>query len=219
MIFQAWPRQFAVDLDLARAELKGPVDQFQRVSRQRRRQERAVIIRTVADDLSRDDDLWKRLVCQLEMRDTFVVLEKDVESRLVLFDQVRLEDQRLDLVIDDNELKIRDHAYELPRLRILVSARLEILPHAVAQVFCLADIDDLAGGIFVKVNAREQSAAALAFRLMSHLNFTILERANKKRPPTTTKCRGRIQEETMSRLALNCRKQKTDKNSYDCDRW
>ena len=48
MIFEARPRQLAVDLDLARAKLKRPIDQIQRFSRERRRQERTVITRAVA---------------------------------------------------------------------------------------------------------------------------------------------------------------------------
>ena len=38
----------------------------------------------------------------------FVVLEQHVESRLVLFDEVGLEHERLDLVVDDDEFEIGD---------------------------------------------------------------------------------------------------------------
>ena len=88
------------------------------------------------------------------MRVLLVVLEKDVKSRLMLFDEIGLEDESLNLVIDNDELKILDKLDHSPRFRVHVAARLEILSYAVAQAFRLADIDDLARGIFVEINAR-----------------------------------------------------------------
>lgn len=88
------------------------------------------------------------------MRVRFVVLKKYVESRLVLFDQIRFEHQRLDLVIDDDKLEIGYLFYKLPRFRIMISARLKVRPHTISQVLRLADIQDLAHRIFMNVDAR-----------------------------------------------------------------
>ena len=67
MVFETWAGEFAVDLDLAGSELKGTIDQVQRVASHRRRQKRAVIAGAVTHDLSRDDDLWEWFVRELEM--------------------------------------------------------------------------------------------------------------------------------------------------------
>ena len=152
MIFQTGAGKFAVDLDLAGAELEGAVYQIQCVAGERRRQERAVIIRAVADDLSRNDHLRERLIREFQMRVRFIVLEENIEARLMLFDEVRFQDEGLDLVIDDDKFKIGDHFNQLPRLRVLMPARLKILTNAVSQVLCLADVNDLAGGIFMDIN-------------------------------------------------------------------
>lgn len=87
------------------------------------------------------------------MRVRFVVFEKHVEARLVFLDEVRLEYQSLDLVIDDDELKIGDEFHELPRFGVVTAARVKVRPHAVSQVFRLTDIDDLSGSVLMNVNA------------------------------------------------------------------
>jgi hypothetical protein len=45
---------------------------------------------------------------ELQVRVRLVVLKFDVVARLVLFDEARFEDQRLDFVVGDDELEIRD---------------------------------------------------------------------------------------------------------------
>ena len=86
------------------------------------------------------------------MRIRLIVFEEDIEARLVLLDEVRLENQGLDLVVHDDELEIRDQPDQLSRLRIVITARLKIRPDAVAKVLCFADIQDLAGLIPVNVD-------------------------------------------------------------------
>ena len=68
--------------------------------------------------------------------------------------QIRLEDESFDLAVDDDELKIGDQLHQLTRLVILMTAGLEILTNPISQVLCLADVDDLAGRIFVDINTR-----------------------------------------------------------------
>ena len=71
----------------------------------------------------------------------------------MVFDEVRFQHQCLDLVVDDDEFKIGDHFYKLLCLRVLMTTRLKVLADAIAQVLSLADVDDLAGGIFMNINA------------------------------------------------------------------
>jgi hypothetical protein len=88
------------------------------------------------------------------MRVRLIVFKQDIETRLVFLDQIGLENESFDLVIDDDELEIRDGFDQSPGLGVLVSARLKILPHAIAEVLGLADIQDLPISILVQVDAR-----------------------------------------------------------------
>ena len=65
MIFETRTRQFAVDLDLAGAQLEGSIDEIQRVASKNSGQKRPVIAGAIADDLSCDHDLRIRFVRQL----------------------------------------------------------------------------------------------------------------------------------------------------------
>src|SRR5438128_12610092 len=70
----------------------------------------------------------------------------------MLFDKVGLEHEGLNLIIDNNKLKICDYLNKLPRLWIVISARVEIRPHAVSQVLGLADINDLPSLVFMDID-------------------------------------------------------------------
>ena len=152
MIFEARTSQFAVNVDLARPQLKRAIDQIERFAGEDSGQKRAVIVRAVANDPPGDDDLRKRLIGQFQVRVRLVVLQKDVEPRLVLFDQVRFEHERLDLVIDDDKLKIGDEFDQIARLGVEIAARLKVLTDTAAKVFGLADIDDLARRVLVNID-------------------------------------------------------------------
>src|ERR1043166_1154304 len=153
MIFETRARQFAIDLDLASAELKRAVDQIQSIPRDRRRQKRPVITGTVPLDPARDNYFWKCLICQFQMRIRFVIFEKDVEPRAMLFEQVGLKNERFDFVVHNDKLKIRDHPHKLTCLWIVIAARLKIRSHAVSQIFRFPDVDYLSGSILMYVNA------------------------------------------------------------------
>jgi len=104
------------------------------------------------------------------VRILLVVLEHDVESRPMLFDQVRFKHQRFSFVIDDYEFKVGDQFPELVRLPIRF-AGLKIRPHAVAKILGLTDVDDLAHRIFMNVYAR---GGRKCFELFLKRHITIL---------------------------------------------
>src|SRR5690606_11864356 len=116
VIFEAGPRQFSVDLDIAGAKLESAVDEVECFPRRIPRQERAVVVAAVADDVERENYFWDRFVRELQMRVLLVILEHHVETRLVLFDQVRFENQGLDLIVDNDVLKIGDQLVKLAGL-------------------------------------------------------------------------------------------------------
>ena len=71
----------------------------------------------------------------------------------MLFYEVRFQNKGLDLVVDHDEFKVCDNSDELLGLRIMVSARLEIRTYPVSQILSLTDVDDLARGILMNINA------------------------------------------------------------------
>ena len=86
-----------------------------------------------------------------------VVLELDVEARLVLLDERVLQQQRLLLVRGDDRLDVGDDALE-QRHEVAAVARggLEVLADPVAQDRRLADVDRLAAPVLHDVDARRR---------------------------------------------------------------
>src|SRR3712207_8041851 len=56
-------------------------------------------------------------------------------------DEVRLQDERLDLGVGDDELQIGDSLDQLARLAVVPAPRLEVGADAVAEVLRLPDVD------------------------------------------------------------------------------
>ena len=109
VILQTRPRRFAVDLDVAGAQLERSIDYIDRFACKTCRQKGSEIKCAIALDATRDHHFRKRLVDgQLQMRIRLVVLEFDVVTRLVLFDERGFEDQRFDFIVGDDEFEICD---------------------------------------------------------------------------------------------------------------
>ncbi len=94
--------------------------------------------------LERDPDEGKRLV----------VLQVEIVAGLVLVHQVALEDERLVFAAGDDVLDVAELRHQPGGLGIEVAGFLEVRPHPVPQVAGLADVDDLAPGVPVQVDAR-----------------------------------------------------------------
>ena len=83
-----------------------------------------------------------------------VVAQPDVERRTVTFDEVLLEMERLDLAAGDDRLDPRRPLDERVDAEPVVAAPgLEVLAHAGAQRFGLADVEDLVGLVAEEVDA------------------------------------------------------------------
>ncbi len=76
-----------------------------------------------------------------------VVLEVRIEKRAVLVDEVLLQHERLVLVVDDEVVEGVDGLHEQGNLCAIV-LEVHVLAHARPQLLGLADVDDLAGGVF-----------------------------------------------------------------------
>lgn len=83
----------------------------------------------------------------------FGVLEQDIVLRLVLLDEIVLEQKGVSLSIDHGILRIRYLGHKYPRLRIEPLRGHEILRHALVEVLCLTYIYDNPLGVIISVNS------------------------------------------------------------------
>jgi len=90
---------------------------------------------------------------ELKVRVPLVVLEPDVEVRLVHLDQVVFENQGFFLGARHDDLEVGDELDHLARKDRVPAILSEIRAHAAPQAARLADVDDLALGVLVQVHA------------------------------------------------------------------
>ena len=88
-----------------------------------------------------------------EVRVRLVVLEPDVEPRLVPLDQVELEEERLDLVLGDDPLDVVGGLHHLVRALRQRRRRGEVVRQPAAQALRLPDVDHPALGVEELVRA------------------------------------------------------------------
>ena len=137
----------------AGAQREDLADGVERLAHGRRAVERPEVAAAVLDDAPRDQHARPRsLHRDLDADVALVVLQPDVVARLVLLDQVVLEDQRFLLVRRDQRLEVGEPADQEAHLAALVAAA-EVAAHARAQALRLADVDDLPVRVLQQVHA------------------------------------------------------------------
>ena len=160
VVQQAGPleRPLAVlDVDRAGPEREQPPDEVHRLVDARRRGVRTEVAAAVGRQLAGPLDP-REVVGQgdLDVRVALVVLEPDVEARLVALDEVGLEEQRLADRVDLGDLDVDDPIDDLADAMVSAVAGDLLLPvaaDAVAQALGLADVQDVAPGVLHQVHA------------------------------------------------------------------
>ena len=127
---------------------------------------RAEVVRAVVADVAHDLDAREHValrgaltfglgIDEPQHEVLLVVAQLDVELRLMLLDQVVLEEQRLLRRADDDRLDLGDGPSEKSCCdeEALVAAFAKILTDARAKVLRLADVDHLALGVFEEIDA------------------------------------------------------------------
>jgi len=94
-----------------------------------------------------------RLPLDLDVRIALVVLQPDVEVRLVALDEIRFEQQRFQLGVGDDPLEIGNLGDEALRLGRVIAGGVKVRSDAVAQIDGFADVDDLAARVEVLIDA------------------------------------------------------------------
>ncbi len=180
LVLQAGAAAVVQDVVGARAQLEVAVDDAQRLPAGGRRVVRAEVGGAVVAQLAHDLEagpLGGGVEAQHEV--IFVVLEVDVEARLMLLDERVLEEQRLLLVRGDDRLDVGDDALEQRHeVAAVARGRLEVLAHAVAQHGGFADVHGLAAVILHDVDAggRGQALEDLGERLALGRDLALAQR-------------------------------------------
>jgi len=89
----------------------------------------------------------------LDVRILLVILEADIVLGPVAFDQLIFQDQRFQLGVGDHPLQVCDVRDQAPGLGAVLALLLEVGAHAVAQIHCLAHVDDAALVVAIDVAA------------------------------------------------------------------
>ncbi len=143
VVLQARPFALAVDRLAAGAQRKDDAHEVDQLAQAGGVRVGAEVARAVVAHDAREHDARERLVRDLEIREALVVAQPHVERRLMALDQVRFEDQRFDLVRDDDRAHVDDALDHLHRAVRVRGAVLEVRAHAAAQRDGLADIQNL----------------------------------------------------------------------------
>ena len=106
------------------------------------------------DDVAGRMDAGKPLLADDDGRVGLVVLELDVVSRLVLFDEAVLEEQGVHLGGHHDEPDVGNLLDEQPGLAVLVGLLAEVAGHSLLEAFGLADVEQCALRIIVLIHPR-----------------------------------------------------------------
>ena len=115
---------------------------------------RAIVNAAIFAQAPRDIDTREALgERELYVGIRFVIAQQNVEARFFLLDEMVLKRERFLIVGDDDVIDIDGLANQRAGFCVFPASLMKIRGDAGAQVLRLADIDDLALGVFVEVHA------------------------------------------------------------------
>ena len=161
VVLQTRPGMVAPEVEVAGRDQKVAVDQLDHAVGQAGRQIGSVVAAAVLLQAPGDIDPRKAFAQrEFDVRIGLVVAQQDVEARLLLLDEVVFQRQRFFFVVDDDVLEVDGFAQQGAGLGVLGRALEKIRTHPGAQVFRLADVDDLTLCVFVQIHARRGGQGA-----------------------------------------------------------
>jgi hypothetical protein len=144
----------AREVDLAGGDEEAAVDEVDEAVGQVAGEVGAEVGGTIAAQAAGDEDLGVAVgEGELDVGVGLVIAQEDIEAWLALLDEVVFEGKGLVLVGDDDVIDVDGLAHERAGLGVGLRSFEEVRADARAQVFGLADVDDLALGVFVEVAA------------------------------------------------------------------
>ncbi len=154
VVLQAGAGMVAREIDLATGDEKAAMDELDDAIGEVAGKVRAVVGGAVFAQAARDEDFGKAVgERELDVGVGLVVAEQDVEARLALLDEVVFEREGFVLVGDEDVVEVDGLAHERAGFGVGLRGFKQIGADAGAKVLGLADVDDLALGVFVEVDA------------------------------------------------------------------
>ena len=163
VVLQAGLGVVARQIHFARRHQKTAMDEVHQPMRQVGRKKRAVIRCPVLAQPPRHVNPRIALVGEFHVGIRLVVAQQNVETRLVLLDQVVLERQRFLFVVHQDVVDIARFGDQRAGLDVGQLILGEIAAHAVAQNLRLAYVDHPAAGVFVQIHAGSEGQQSYFF--------------------------------------------------------
>ena len=154
VVLQAGAGMVAGEIDLATGNEKAAMDELDDAIGEVAGKVGAVVGGAVLAQAAGDEDFGKAVgQRELDVGVGLVVAEQDVEAGLALLDEVVFKGQGFVFVGDQDVVEIDGLAHQRAGFGVGLGGFQEIRADARAQVFGLADVDDLALGVLVEIHA------------------------------------------------------------------
>ena len=151
---QAGAGVVAGEVDLAGGDQEGAVDEVDEAVGEVAGEVGAEVLAAIFAELACDKDLGVAVAQgEFDVGVGLVVAKEDVEAGLALLDEVVFKGEGFALVVDGDVVDVDGLAHEGAGFGIALRGFEEVGADAGAEVFGLADVDDLALGVFVEVAA------------------------------------------------------------------
>jgi hypothetical protein len=176
VVLEAGVGVLAVEVDVATGNFEVAVDKVDEAVGEVGGEVGAVVL-AVFFEAAGDVDAGEFFVGDFQVGVGFVVAEEDVEAGLVLLDEVVFEGEGLLFVIDEDVVDVVGGGEEGACAGVGETVLVEVAADAVAEAFRLADVEDLAFGVFIEIHAgleRELGGflAEAEDRLLWHESYT-----------------------------------------------
>ena len=150
VVLQAGARVVAGEVDLAAGQKKAAMDEVDDAVGEVAGEVGAVVDAAVAAEAAGDEDFRPAIAeGELYIGIGFVVAQQDVEAGLALLDEVVFQRERFVLVVDEDVVDVDGIAHEGAGFGVGLGGFKEVGADPGAEVFGLADVDDLAVGVFI----------------------------------------------------------------------
>ena len=154
VVLQAGARMVAREIDFATGDEKAAVDEFDDAVGEVAGKVGAVVGGAVFAQAAGDEDFGEAIgEGEFDVGVGLVVAEQDVEARLALLDEVVFKSEGFVLVGDEDVVDVDGLAHEGAGFGVGLGGFKKVGADAGAEVLGLADVDDLALGVLIEVDA------------------------------------------------------------------
>jgi len=150
VVLEAGARVVAGEIDLATGQEEAAMDEVDDAVGEIAGEVGTVVDAAVAAEAAGDEDFRPAIAeGELDVGVGFVVAQQDVEAGLALLDEVVFQGEGFVLVVDEDVVDVDGIAHEGAGFGVGLVGFKEVGTDPGAEVFGLADVDDLARGVFI----------------------------------------------------------------------